>query len=294
MMPSTGLAPEREANDENDSREEAAEEGREGSEETHASFHPSALSWPSSSYSSSSSSFSFSSSSSSSLAPTGCSSSAASSSCSSCSPSFSLPRPAWPVVPESLEEGHSEVSSRPFVAAPPVSCPLPVSLCLADSPSEPGLRTPRHANGSLVPVSEVCCCPFLHLSSFLSTSFSNGLLLTIRGLSYLRSLPRSLPPFLSYQPTGFRRMPRDPVTGRRICYYFNHTGCAAGAQCAYTHVKVRAGGSEGRKEGRNEGVIEAFCSPSGFRAQLQTLLSLSPPLPLYLDGPFPHHSRHVP
>ena len=74
-------------------------------------------------------------------------------------------------------------------------------------------------------------------------------------------------------------MPRDPVTGRRICFYFNHAGCTAGAQCPYMHVKVRMKGSEKRKEGKKKGEIEAFCLPPGFRAHLQTLTpSLFPPL----------------
>ena len=88
-------------------------------------------------------------------------------------------------------------------------------------------------------------------------------------------------------------MPRDPVTGRRICFYFNHAGCTAGAQCPYMHVKVRMKGSEKRKEGKKKGEIEAFCLPPGFRAHLQTLTpSLFPPLSP--GGPFPHHARHVP
>ena len=84
-----GLAPGREANDETDGREEAPEEGREGSEKAHAFVHPSLPSSPLFAYSSS-----FSSSSSSSLTTTCCSSSAASSSCSSCSPSSPFSQPA--------------------------------------------------------------------------------------------------------------------------------------------------------------------------------------------------------
>jgi hypothetical protein len=76
-------------------------------------------------------------------------------------------------------------------------------------------------------------------------------------------------------------MPRDPATGRRICYYFNHTGCTAGLRCAYMHVKVRV--RRGRREGRREG-RRGFCLPPGFRAHLQTLppspLSLPPSRPL--------------
>ncbi|GAB5037491.1 zinc ccch-type, partial [Nannochloropsis oceanica] len=38
-------------------------------------------------------------------------------------------------------------------------------------------------------------------------------------------------------PTSFQRMPRDLKTGRRVCFYFNSTLCAAGATCAFLHVK---------------------------------------------------------
>jgi len=161
-----GLAPGREARNETDSREEAAEEGREGGEEAHALVHPSLPSSPSSAYSSSSSS-----SSSSSVTTTSSSSSAASFSCSSCFPSFPLLRPARPMVPAFLDGRHGKVSPMPSAAQPDASSPLPAPLCLVDSPSEPGLRTSRHADGSLVPVPEVYCCPFLHFSSFLSISF---------------------------------------------------------------------------------------------------------------------------
>jgi hypothetical protein len=40
----------------------------------------------------------------------------------------------------------------------------------------------------------------------------------------------------------------DPVTGRRVCFYFNQRVCAAGERCAFMHVKVREGG--GREGGR--------------------------------------------
>lgn len=54
-------------------------------------------------------------------------------------------------------------------------------------------------------------------------------------------------PALPPQPKGFRRMPSDPVTSRRIYPYFKYKGCTAGARCASMHVKVR---ERGREEGR--------------------------------------------
>jgi len=76
-------------------------------------------------------------------------------------------------------------------------------------------------------------------------------------------------------------MPRNPVAGRCICYYFNHTGCTAGTQCAYMHIDVRKEGREreGRREGRR--MIKAFCLLPGFHAHSNALLpSFSSSLPL--------------
>ena len=160
-------------------------EGREGSEEPYASFHPSPPTSPSSSFSSSSSSSSVSSS-----LTTTCSSSssASSSSCSSRSSFFPPSRPAWPVAPASLHVGQREVSPGPFAAtaAADAAAPASSSLCLADSPS---------ASHSLVSVTEVCS-----LLPTLASSFSFSMLLswtdTLLLFDRLRFLPPSLFPSL--------------------------------------------------------------------------------------------------
>ncbi|KAM3570868.1 hypothetical protein VYU27_007087 [Nannochloropsis oceanica] len=49
----------------------------------------------------------------------------------------------------------------------------------------------------------------------------------------------------SSEATGFKRMPRDLATGRRVCFYFNNKVCAASDRCPFVHVKVKKGGREG-------------------------------------------------